>query len=92
MRMRGGILAFADDEFRGCMSEFVLRLADRGERDCGACGELNVVVTDDGDVVGDAQACAGERANRAEREEVVGADEGGEVDSLRKRRLHGHLA
>jgi hypothetical protein len=50
--MGGGIGVLGDDEAGRCRAELVLRLAQGGERDGGTGSEVDVVIADDGYVVG----------------------------------------
>jgi len=61
----------------GGAAELLAGLADRGERDCGRRREVDVVVADDGDVLGDPDLVPGHLLQDAEGDEVVGAEHGG---------------
>ena len=69
MRVEG----LCDQELRGCPSQLVLGLADRRERRREHLGEVDVVVSDDADVAGNANAPLGEGPKNRERDLVVDA-------------------
>jgi hypothetical protein len=61
----------------GGAAQLLARLADRGERDRGGRREVDVVVPDDRDVLGNPDLVAGHLLQDAEGDEVVGAEHGG---------------
>src|SRR5262245_3776354 len=67
-RGAGGLF---EEEFHGGAAQLGAGLADRGEGDGGGAGELDVVVPDYGQVVGDGQAAADGVLEEAEGQEVV---------------------
>src|SRR6266568_1402324 len=79
----GEVLAVADlaqQQFAGRAAELVLWLRDRGERHRRVGRDRDVVVADDADVAGHV-AGALQDADRADRQQVVGAEQGVQVRS-----------
>ena len=72
-----GVGGLVDDQLGGAAAELVAGLADRGERDGGGAGEVDVVVADDRQVVGYPEAGADHLLEQAEGEQVVGAERRG---------------
>jgi hypothetical protein len=73
----GRPVGLVEQELGRRASELVLGLADRGERDGGVRGELDVVVADDREISGCAHARLAQPAQQAESQHVVGAEHAG---------------
>ena len=71
------MVGLLEQEF-GCRpSEFIARLGDRAEGHSGRGCVLDVVVADDGDVIGNPKPRLREVLEETERDEVVGAERSG---------------
>ena len=68
---------FVEEELGPGRSQEVARLCHRGEGHAGGCGQLYVVIADDGDVSRNGNAVLQQALHQAEGEEVVGAEHTG---------------
>ena len=69
-----GVRRLVDDQLGGRPAQLLAGLADRGQRNGGGGGELDVVVAHDRQVVGHLQPGADRLLEQAERDQVVGAE------------------
>ena len=72
-----GVVGLVEHQLGGATTELVAGLADRRERDGSGAGEVDVVVTDDRQVVGYGESGRHELLEQAEGQQVVGAERGG---------------
>src|SRR3569833_188575 len=70
------VVALLEEQLGGDLAELVGRLADRAEGHGGGRGELDVVVSEERDVLGDPYARLLQDAEDAEGEQVVRAEDG----------------
>src|SRR3954468_115269 len=83
--------AFEDQSGRE-LADLAHRLMDGGERRVDVRGDRNVVVADDGYVVGDAQALEAQAADGAEGDQVALREDRGERNAAREQTVGCHTA
>jgi hypothetical protein len=71
------VLDFIQEQLGGGAPELLAGLAHRRERDGRRGGEVDVVVADQGDVIGNADSLTGELLQQSECHQVVGAEDCG---------------
>lgn len=72
-----GVLGFVQDQLGRGPAELASRLAHRAERHRGGRREVDVVVPDDGELVGDGDPQRDALLEQPQRQQVVGAERGG---------------
>ncbi len=77
------LLGFLDQQSRRSLAEFVTRLRHRTERHRRSSRVLDVVVADDGDVVGDGDALLRQLLEQPDGDQVIGAEHCGRPPSSR---------